>query len=112
MENPKNAMGPIVDPQLDPSGRPPDPVVQVELPTILERPGSPTALEDQREPKKNRSSGIKQGEVSLVEENMAMEADLEDGSDEIRVHVPKSGDSAPQQVGLNSGKVSYANMVT
>ncbi|KAL4272423.1 hypothetical protein GQ457_13G019880 [Hibiscus cannabinus] len=96
MENPKNAMGPIVDPQLDPS----------------ERPSSPTALEDQREPKKSRSSGIKQGEVSLVEENMAMEADLEDGSDEIRVQVPKSGDSAPQQVGLNSGKVSYANMVT
>ncbi|KAK8485958.1 hypothetical protein V6N11_009746 [Hibiscus sabdariffa] len=105
-------MGSLVDPHLDPSGRPPDPVFQVELLTVLERPGSPAALEDQRESKKSRSTGIEQGAISMVEEDMVMDAELEVVSDDTRGSTPKSDDSAPQQVGSNPGKGSYVNVVT
>ncbi|KAK8534596.1 hypothetical protein V6N12_057240 [Hibiscus sabdariffa] len=112
MENPKNTLRPIVDPHLDPGGRPPDPMIQMGLPAVLERSDSPAALEDQREPKKNKNSGVAQGDGTLDGESMAMEADLEADTNGISVQRSVGGDSAPQQVGLNSGKASYASMVT
>ncbi|KAK8621501.1 hypothetical protein V6N13_080935 [Hibiscus sabdariffa] len=108
MENPKNTLRPIVDPHLDPGGRPPDPMIQMGLPAVLERSDSPAALEDQREPKKNKNSGVAQGDGTLDGESMAMEADLEADTNGISVQRSVGGDSAPQQVGLNSGKASYA----
>ncbi|KAL4367388.1 hypothetical protein GQ457_05G014640 [Hibiscus cannabinus] len=82
--------------------------VIAELPIVLEWSGSPATLEDQRDSKRSRSFGTEQGAVSMVEEDMAMDAELEVVADDTRDSAPKSGDGAPQQVGSNHGKGSYA----
>ncbi|KAK8485294.1 hypothetical protein V6N11_047062 [Hibiscus sabdariffa] len=74
--------------------------------------GSPAALEDQRGPKKSKNSGVAQGDGTLDGESVAMEADLEADTNGISVQRSAGSDSAPQHVGLNSGKASYASMVT
>ncbi|KAK8670797.1 hypothetical protein V6N13_037414 [Hibiscus sabdariffa] len=54
MENPKDTTGNFE--QCDgPRGRPPDTTVLVGMTAALERPGSPVAVEDQRESKKSKS---------------------------------------------------------
>ncbi|KAK9033789.1 hypothetical protein V6N11_049973 [Hibiscus sabdariffa] len=105
-------MGSLVDPHLDPSGWPLDPGLQVELPVVLEWPGSPAALEDQRNSKKSRSSDFEPNAVTMVEEDMSMDTEVEVGSDDTRDSAPKSGGGAPPQVELPTGKSSYANVVT
>ncbi|KAK8991205.1 hypothetical protein V6N11_062225 [Hibiscus sabdariffa] len=105
-------MGSFVDPHLDPSGRPPDPMLQVELPIVLERSGSPAALEDQRNSKKSRGSGTEQGAIAIVEEYMVMDTEVEVVSDGSCESAPKNNGGAPQQVDPTIGKSSYANVVS
>ncbi|KAL4282955.1 hypothetical protein GQ457_16G008840 [Hibiscus cannabinus] len=105
-------MGTIVDPLLDPSGRPPDPLVQLEAPIVLERPGSPTALEDQRNPKKSKGSGTEQGVIAIDEEDMVMETDINVVSDGSRESVAKEDEGATQQGDTAIGKTSYASVVS
>ncbi|KAL4284955.1 hypothetical protein GQ457_16G014950 [Hibiscus cannabinus] len=105
-------MGSFVDPHLDPSGQPPDPMLQVGLPIVLERSGSPAALEDQRNSKKSRGSGTKQGAIAIVEEDMVMDTEVEVVSDGSRESAPKNNGGAPQQVDPTTGKSSYANVVS
>ncbi|KAK8595539.1 hypothetical protein V6N13_016906 [Hibiscus sabdariffa] len=62
MENPKenpkeNPMAGNVEPRDGPYERPPDKMLQVGLPNMLDRPSSPVSAEDQRDFKKARGGG-------------------------------------------------------
>ncbi|KAK8628456.1 hypothetical protein V6N13_064163 [Hibiscus sabdariffa] len=105
-------MGSFVDPLLDPSGRPPDPLIQLESLIVLERPGSPTALKDQRNSKKSRGSGTEQGEIVIDAEDMVMDTEVAVVSDGSRESDLKDNGGAPQQGVPAIGKNSYASVVS
>ncbi|KAL4303605.1 hypothetical protein GQ457_10G024780 [Hibiscus cannabinus] len=104
-------MGSFVDPLLDPSGRPPDPMVRMESSVVLERSGSPTALEDQRNSKKSKGCGAEHDGIVIGEEDMVMATEVEAGSDGSREPDSTFDGGAPQQGVPAIGKISYANVV-
>ncbi|KAL4296692.1 hypothetical protein GQ457_12G011660 [Hibiscus cannabinus] len=104
-------MGSFVDPLLDPSGRPPDPMVRLESPVVLERLGSPTALEDQRNSKKIKGCDTEQDGIVIGEQDMVMATEVEAGSDESR-EPDSTVDGGTSQQGVPAiGKISYASVV-
>ncbi|KAK8571220.1 hypothetical protein V6N13_103349 [Hibiscus sabdariffa] len=66
MENPNDdLMAGDDEPRDGPRGRPPDMVVQIGFPTVLERPSPPVLDEDRRDPKKARCVGDENSAMDL-----------------------------------------------
>ncbi|KAL4295172.1 hypothetical protein GQ457_12G027560 [Hibiscus cannabinus] len=84
----------------------------MELPIVLERPGSPTALEDQRNSKKSTGFGTEQGVIVIGDEDMVMDTEVEVVPDGSHKSDPKNNGDAPQQGVPAIGKSSYASVVS
>ncbi|KAK8995419.1 hypothetical protein V6N11_069851 [Hibiscus sabdariffa] len=85
----------------NPSGRPPEPVTDLGLPLILERPASPLALEEQQLAKKSKGDEARVVSSGLSIDEICIDTDVSpDGPQDRTPNDPQSG----------LGKETYASM--
>ncbi|KAK8526228.1 hypothetical protein V6N12_020707 [Hibiscus sabdariffa] len=112
MENPNDdLMAGDDEPRDGPRGRPPDMVVQIGLPTVLERPSPSVLDEDRRDPKKARGVGDENSAMDLQENVSDMEADCTDNNPGFDEHGFRVTSSDQSRSVTSPGKTTYASMV-